>query len=330
MEKSLRTFCKKMIIFVIIFAIYQLVVTFSCRKYPMHVYDTDYATYVQQRDYVSKNNDYNRVIFIGDSLAKAAYYPPKLSDDSYNLALSGISPIEMYYNLKAYFEGNEPPKYIFISFSPYHFLACDRLWERSIYFHYYSDDILNDIFKEASDYKNSEDILIRNKNWEMLQYKIYSFTKYSKAVIGSLLDDRFERNKKIYDTVSIKRGQNYIGTLQYSDEISTEADYREFKAKDILDGYLRKIIDLCIQNNIEVIIEMPPMNDASYYACTEVYLQGVLDYLAEIQKDYPDITVNTNREHWDNSYFGDSMHLNERGVERYTDYLLEKYNNIFG
>lgn len=330
MEKSFKIFCKKALIFVIIFIMYQLIVMAACRMFPMHVYDIDYATYAQQRDYISKNHDYNRVIFAGDSLAKAAYYPQKLSEDSYNLALSGISPIEMYYNLKAYFKNNELPKYIFISFSPYHLLICDRLWERSIYFHYYSDDIVNDVFEEASNYEDTEDVLIRNKEWELFQYKVYSFAKYSKAVIGSVLDDRFEQNNKIYDTVSEHRGQKFNGTLPYSDDISTEADFREFNAKDILDGYLRKIIDLCIQNNIEVIIEMPPMNDASYYACTEVYLQGVLDYLAEIQKDYPDITVNTNREHWDNSYFGDSMHLNERGVERYTDYLLEKYNNIFG
>ena len=61
-----------------------------CALFPMWYMDGEYAMYKQQKDYITGNGEYNRVLIMGDSRTKAGFIPDELSNDCYNLALGGI------------------------------------------------------------------------------------------------------------------------------------------------------------------------------------------------------------------------------------------------
>ena len=67
-----------------------------CALFPMWYMDGEYAMYKQQKDYITGNGEYNRVLIMGDSRTKAGFIPDELSNDCYNLALGGTTPIEGY------------------------------------------------------------------------------------------------------------------------------------------------------------------------------------------------------------------------------------------
>ena len=68
-----------------------LVMQIFCAAFPMSYMDVEYAMYKQQKDYISKNHDTNRVLILGDSRAKASFMPDVLGEDVYNISLGGGS-----------------------------------------------------------------------------------------------------------------------------------------------------------------------------------------------------------------------------------------------
>ena len=289
----------------------------------------EYAMYQQQKDYIYNNDDYNRVIITGDSKAKAAYDPTLLSDDTYNLALGGLTPLENYYYLKEYLENRQTPETVFISFNPFHYMVFDCFWTRSVYFHRLSESNLDDIFNTSLLYKDTDEILT-DFDKKTLEYKYYSVKKYGKAFIKSIFEDRYKKNSDMYNNMHETKGQVYFGTLEYCDSRSQETEVKNFEVLDIIDCYFRKTIDLCLDYGVDVIVETIPMNQASYEACYDSYLTDYSDYMKNIQEDYPQITVNTNLYYYDNEYFGDAAHFNSKGTEKYSKYIREKYPEVFG
>ena len=97
-----------------------LVMQIFCAAFPMSYMDVEYAMYKQQKDYISKNHDTNRVLILGDSRAKASFMPDVLGEDVYNISLGGISPVESYYMLKEYLENHDAPEYLILAYAPMH------------------------------------------------------------------------------------------------------------------------------------------------------------------------------------------------------------------
>ena len=308
-----------------------LVVPIAMSKFPMRFFDGEYAMYQQQKDYIYNNDDYNRILITGDSKAKAAYLPALLSDDTYNLSLGGLTPLENYYYLKEYLENHNIPKTVFISFNPYHYMEFDCFWTRSVYFHRLSETDISDTYNTALMYEGSNAIIkdINEFDKEASEYKYYSVKKYGKVFIKSFLKSRYKKNSDIYNNMYETKGQVYFGILEYCDRCSQEAGVKNFEALDIIDCYLHKTIDLCLEYGVNVIVEIIPMNQASYESCYESYLTDYSNYMKGLQAEYPQITVNTDLYYYDNEYFGDAAHFNSKGAEKYSKYIKEKYPEVF-
>lgn len=312
--------------------VFSAVVPIAMSKYPMYFFDGEYAMYQQQKDYVQNSTDYNRIVIIGDSKAKAAYCPWLLSDDTYNFSLGGTSPLENYYYFKEYLGNHDAPQTVIISYAPFHFFESETLWTRSVYFHRMSDSEMKDIYTVASAFDDTDHIT-KDFYKQLLLYRIYSVNKYGKTFLKALLkmvrENRYKINAEMYQNLSSFKGYASFGKLEYCDAVNPEADYTDFEPTDILDNYFRKMIELCIHEGINVIIDTLPMNKATYEACHENYLLDYSNYMKGIQRDYPEITVNTDLCFYDNTYFGDSTHLNRKGAEKYSEYMKNKYPELF-
>lgn len=337
MKSKLNKFILKIVLFFSPLLAFCIAVYVAFAKFPMYFFDGEYAMFKQQKDYIFNNDDYNRVIITGDSKPKAAYIPALLSDDTYNISLGGLTPLENYYYLKEYLEKRQVPETVFIAFSPYHFMCIDTFWERSVYFHSLSNEDLKEIYKtalryEGQDndpiYKWTEDILTDFDD-KILEYKVYSVKQYGKAFIKSLTENRYEVNSEEYDLATGANGQTYFGKLKYSEEIGVESRYLSFRPLGIMDYYLRKTFDMCLDLGVDVILEVVPMNKATYDACYESFLTDYFDYMKGLQSEYPQITINGDLYYYDNEYFGDTNHLNPNGAEKYSNSIKEKYPDVF-
>lgn len=328
MQKKLSRFSLKLALFLAPILAFCVAVPIAMSNYPMHFYDIEYAMYQHQKDYIFNNDDYNRVIITGDSKPKCAFYPKLLSDDTYNLSLGALTPIENYYYLKEYLESREAPETAIISFNSFHYMYAGKFWSGSVYFHRLSDDELSDIYNTALQYEDSKEILT-NFEKERFEYKYYSVKKYGKTFINALLKERYKKNMNMYNNMFNTKGYVSVGKADYCDEVGAESMNSSFKPLDISDAYIRKTIDMCLNYGIKVIIEVVPMNKATYEACTESYLSGYSDYMKKLQEDYPQITINTDLYYYDNEYFGDAAHFNLKGTEKYSKYIKEKYPDVF-
>ena len=139
-----------------------------CALFPMWYMDGEYAMYKQQKDYITGNGEYNRVLIMGDSRTKAGFIPDELSNDCYNLALGGTTPIEGYYALKEYLEYHPAPEYVVMAYAPMHYMDVDALWTRNIYFHVMNPEDAGELFLIAAEYEDCENILIEHYRLEYM------------------------------------------------------------------------------------------------------------------------------------------------------------------
>lgn len=325
----MKKFCAKVAIFLIPFAVLQIACIVAFTYFPVRFFDGEYAMYQQNKDYTQNNHEYNRVVILGDSTAKCGYKPKLLAEDVYNISFGGASPVESYFYFREYLEAHDAPEYAFISYVPPHFMYSDTLWTRSVYFHRISDTDLNELLRDAERFNDSEIIGDGPVLLERLKYKTYFFSAYGKPLLESFGSGCYQYNITSYKNSQSDRGYHQFGTADRCDDFSTLEDLDSFSPNQTQDYYFEKLLELCTKNEIKVIVETLPLNDATFKACSPLYLQQYAEYMSDIQEKYPEITVNIERMHWSSEYYGDANHLNTRGTQKFADYLLEKYSYVF-
>ena len=228
-------------------------------------FDGEYPSWQQQKDYTHTQGDLAQIIFLGDSAFKAAVIPELISDDAYNLSLGGAGPIEMYYSLKNYLQNHPKPKKVFISFGPMHFIYLQRYRDRALYFHFLSPD---ETIKSQSKIFELDKFSFSDKlsMWtEDFRFITKFPTEYFQTIKRSQLE-RGEINEKIYQRVASERGHMYFGLDSHWTEhfVPHEQLLVDFKLLNSLDFYMRRLLNLCLENDIPVQFVQTPVNKISY------------------------------------------------------------------
>lgn len=306
-----------------------------CAAFPELYMDGEYAMYKQQKDYISENTDYNRVLIIGDSRAKACFKPEELGDDVYNISLGGISPVESYYMLREYLEHHDAPDYLFLAYAPVHQCQVAKdsedyvLWNRCIYFHTFYQQDFFEIKKTAAAFENTEIIDREHFFSEYMMYRLYLPNKYGTALKKSLFENRYRINTEKYVQMEAQRGYSLFGTSGVNGGLNAEAKLSDFAAADLVQYYYEKIFDLCRENDIQAIVEQPPMTETSYYVITQDFRIHYDSYLSELAEKYPEVWINRQSIMLSDSLFGDIDHLNDDGAGVFSDILKKRYPQVF-
>lgn len=299
--------------------------------FPMHYFDKEYAWYKENKEFSLKQNNNINVLIMGDSTAKTDYLPKLLSEETYNYALGGASITEEYFYLKDYLENSKAPKYIIYTTYPTRFMFFDTLWTRSVYFHRIAREDLESIIEKAKELNCLSYVGDEEKLNNYYLYYYWSPTKYSSAIMNGLISPkRYKDNVKKYNLVIENKGQTLFENKDYCNEVNTIANITSFEVPPILDYYFKEFIKLCNDNNIKLIIEQPPLNEATYNAMNTKFVEEYKDYLNSIKKEYPNVTIDTEFIYFGGECFGDSAHLNEKGVVVFDKYIKEKYSEVFG
>ena len=290
-------------------------------------FDGEYPSWKQQKDYTHTSGDTEQILFIGDSTLKAAVIPDIIGESAYNLSLGGAGPIEMYYSLKNYLDNHPKPQRIFLAFAPMHFTYLDRYRDRTLYFHFLSsqeqiESQLN-IFKlDNVPLLDRLPILLEN-----VQYMCKFPTKYFQTIRNSKLK-RGKYNEENYQQVAAERGHMYFGRdpewfNHYEIHKQLKVDFKLLRVEDF---YMRQLLKLCIDNNIQVDMVQTPINQIVYdEASKHVYFPPYQEYLRSLSKEF-NIAIDSELVFYDVTLFGDELHLNEKGAEIYSNALKSKYN----
>lgn len=282
----------------------------------------EYGSWMQQRDYVQQKHAQQEVLLLGDSRMKIDVDPMEFRSDVYNLALSGASPIDMYYALCSYLTYNEKPKAVLIGFAPTHFMHMENYTQRGLYFHYYSDDVIKEINENILKYDQID------YHSEALKYKYRSPAIYLTGILHSIKSDRQYDNQQSYARMCSQKGGMFLdGSKSSYDQVCPEEiKEREFKPLKSLDYYLRETITLCKSRHIPVYIEQLPMGEYGHDKLLATgYLRQLHEYMTELQEEY-EIPVVIDIPVYSNEYFADDSHLNKLGNQKFTEYLQEKYS----
>lgn len=289
---------------------------FADEEAPYYVWNKNFCNTTQEKEY--------KTVIIGDSVANAAYMPEVLSDATVNLALGGITPMESYFVMKEFLDNNKAPEDVFISFMDFHLVESDCFWTRTLFSHRFKVSENWEMIRKAKKY--GEPTIATNTCYvDFIGYEFYLPSKYITSLSKASFNQRLEKNSSSYDTVNIHRGR-YIGRGTGEGGKDT-VEYNDYVFSPLFEHYYRKLIELCLENNINVhIVKLPLPETASF---TENYVSQFNTYYEQLKSDYPSIIVDWMDEGYDTTYFRDKQHMNIHGALKFSLALKQLYPEAF-
>lgn len=266
-------------------------------------------------------------LIIGDSRAKSSILPALFHEDTYNIAIGGATPIEMYYAVENYIEHNGAPKNAVVCFAPYHFCDIDN-WDQTLYFNFLSADEIAEAYAMGL---SSKDPIVTKKGRipDMISYRLRLPSRYLAQMYESKFIGRKEANREKFDSIRGDLGYCEFGSADGDDGETYEVRHETFDYSELVVYYYEKLVAMLDENGVNVLIAQPPINQASADALHKEFSDGFTSYMKYVASRYPDMDVIPEIPVYPNSLFGDSIHVNRHGAEVFTE-ELKKYTEENG
>ncbi|MCR4922882.1 MAG: hypothetical protein K5931_02605 [Lachnospiraceae bacterium] len=326
---------KKLLFFAKLFAAFLpaiLLIAFTALC-PMCYQDGEYPAWSYTRDVQRGKLDPGgdngeRIVILGDSAAMADLVPKLSGRNVVNLAVGGATPVEMYYTFKDYLEVYGSPDMVIIMFSPFHYSYMDNFWTRSIYFKHFSIAEAFKVYYQGK--KTGSDTIDDGKHniTDVISCYCSLPQSYLPALLNSRFNNRYSENIGKYREISSQKGHGLFGKMDGCDYLNYESGYSSMKMDGdhkIIDLYMRKILELCRKNSVNTVLGQCPMNESSYSELNPDYISQYTEYIEDLSKIYPQGIYELEIPKYDNMYFGDASHLNEKGAEKFSREFFAKY-----
>ena len=268
-------------------------------------------------------------VILGDSGAMSSVIPAKLGGSCINMAVGGASSIEMYYFLSEYLENHRPPENVIIMFAPFHYWHIDNYKTRTVYFNAIPVSKLPELYKNAWAC-DAGAVLYEQYITDGLSARFALPNKYLPAINAAHFTGRYNINKSAYRDLQVSYGYGGFGELEECYDESYETSYEDM----VIDGdaklitlYLQKLLKMCDDNGIRVILLQPAVNTATYEGLNEHYYASYRNYIKQIGTICDNIEYETQLRVYDGKYFSDTSHLNSSGAEKFTDEIKTVYFN---
>lgn len=299
--------------------------------FPMHFYDVEYPRWRWEQQALSDTKIEADVVFLGDSLIQSGIIPVAWGEGAINLALGGATSAEMDFALDQYLNYHDAPELIVMGYGQNHYIEMNGYWNRSLYFHYLPLGRQIDLIERAWKMNDRTVFGGHIACEDTLAYFFYAPDRYLPALLSTIEEkQRTQTNRTEYLFSEDVLGYYPIGYQESCGDASASVAYDEFTPSAVLDEYTRSIIRNCEDNGIRLVIERPPCNQATMDATNETFAAQYATYLESLAAEFPGVVVNTKIEVYPDDCFGDPGHLNQRGAERYTASLVERYAALTG
>lgn len=298
---------------------------------PMDYFTSEYPMWAEERQFVRDDaaRSYSTLI-IGDSRAKSGVKPGELdaAGDTYNIAIGGATPIEMYYALSSYLKGHEAPKRAFIIFAPYHFCDIDN-FDQTLYYNYLDLGEILRLEKESASLGTDEKVGYKGWITDVISYKLRFPSKYLAAVYDAYPKGNGEKNNEKLSDIKAAYGHTLFGTDESNNEGSYETHHETFDSSKLVLEYYERLFELLEAEGAEIIVEQAPLNPYSHEHLYAEFVRGFEEYMEAVRLRHPQAVVVSEIPMYDAKFFGDNNHLNERGAEKFTQELKEKYYHMY-
>ncbi len=320
---------------------FALIIQAISMLFPMSYYNQEYPMWKYQQEVAmgEQGKKEARKVILGDSRAMAGIRPDLLGN-TLSLCVGGATPVELYFNFKRYIVMNQKPDTVIFSLTPLHFYRQDCFYHRTRKYDFLEDWMIDSVKQVAfalNDPEYTSAFGLVNK------IKLLSFTSKMVDMNVSHLS-RYGENKAKYQAMSERNGHSFFGTKEMDDGYNLEvtdhlemdesgqwkvkAGKEKFVVSKVNDYYFKKLLDLLRDENIFIVWVTMPMNRASYDKLKLMPTPFLQDYSNYVKANFAE------RDRWigdfevgfyENEYFGDPAHLNERGSVKFTEALIEKY-----
>ncbi len=257
-----------------------------------------------------------KTIIVGDSRAKSSILPSELHEDTYNIAIGGATPIEMYYATKNYIENNGAPENAIVTFAPYHFCDIDN-WDQALYFNFLKPGEVFEIYTHALS-EHDKVITKKGRIPDMISYRLRLPSKYLSQMYKGKFTGNTQANQARFDSIRADLGYCEFGSADGDDGMTHECYHEYFDYIPTVTYYYDRLIGLLYENNVNIVVVQPPINQASSDGMHQEFLDGFTGYMESIAAKYPDIMMFSEIPVYDNMYFGDSIHVNRKGASLFT------------
>ncbi len=270
-------------------------------------------------------------LILGDSRAKSGIIPEVLGGGDgqgiYNMAIGGATAIEMYFALENYLECHQAPENAIIIFAPYHFCDIDN-WQQTLYYNYLSLPDVLQVEMDAIRLGENESIRYPGSIGDFVSFRLRLPNKYLDAIYQAGIHGRAPENQMKYDSVRADRGYTEFGDEKGNDGLNYETHHSYFDYSPLVLYYYDKLLSLCEEKGIHVIIEQSPINQASHEVMQEAFTEGYQEFVRSVADRHPSFTVISEVPVYDNLYFGDNNHMNRSGAEIFSAALSETYSDV--
>lgn len=296
---------------------------------PMCYMDIEYPSWQYTKNYVRSGNEDADIIILGDSRAMADIIPEVIAPDRpcVNLAVGGATPIEMYYFYVSYLQNHPAAETAVVMFAPFHYTYMDNYKTRTLYFNALRLRDYQELLKMAL-YYNSESVLFPDHSAYHLSCALRLPDVYLPAIYNSrFIGRRKENNERMAELIKSK-GQGYFGTDDYNDDLAYEASYTQMEVNGdsaLIEFYADALFTLLSNSCKNVILVQPPVNEATYNSLNDNYVREYTQYIDNLCRNHENISYSPHFVKYENQYFGDSSHLNERGANKYSQEFRESY-----
>ena len=288
---------------------------------PMHVLEYDYALWMQQKDYIENNSDYNRIVILGDSSAQFNIDLDWGWDDTRILAVGAMRMPALYYSLENYLENHPAPEAVILSVTYDRFYGdYDEFLSKGICFHYLNRNESKEILDTSKQVGSS--LLENVSNYEMFRYYYRTPDLFTLEALRTLSGGAVGRNEEIYKETTKRKGSYSYSAPDFSmTQVTKSAEDGKIYMDPLMISYLDRMIEICDKNSIKLIMVQAPMNKASY----EKLDQEWIDQFNEMMEPFEGRLIEENEfPVYPNEYFYSSNHMNKKGIEHYTEDLLQK------
>ena len=293
---------------------------------PLCYMDEEYPARAYTHRVISSDADYDTLI-LGDSRAMAALLPERMGDSCVNLAVGGATPIENYYYLKDYLQGHPAPERCMIVFAPFHYAVMDNFWTRTVYFNDLNVPETFEVVKNG--YACGSETIREGKFTTLLSNRLRLPHVYLPALINARFTGRLSSNRARLADLERTRGfASFFEEGNGRESPNYEANYEalpETGDAELIRLYLKKTVELCLENNVEVLVLQTPMNAVSHDMLQERFVKDYTLLMRSLGELYPQISVEQEIPRYENELFSDSSHLNEQGAVIFTDEIRKRY-----
>ncbi len=277
-------------------------------------------------DFYSHEKNSIDVIFLGSSHARFAFdsslLDKELNIKTFNLSSSGQTPVVGYFALKEALKYQKPKLLVYETYSRL-FGTSDNVTPAFFVFDYIKGydiktEMLVNLFRENTFSSFLFESLIKT-----YKYREGVEPAFANILSGNVLNSAVQANNVQYDDFTYYK-DGYFGSEKVASQNKLfitnpfKKAGKNFSWNDKQLEYFKKTINLCRENNIQVLMVTAPMPKPTMdfikdYDYTYKYLKAAADNMSVEYIDYN--LLNRKTEMFTNDMFYDSNHLNRKGTE---------------